>query len=61
VRGSHSHICGDSAILFKARLPGLPTTVIYDRQGREVARLAGEAEWDSPEALALVDYLIERY
>lgn len=45
----------------KLRLPGLPTTVIYDRQGHEVARLAGEAEWDSPEALALVDYLIERY
>lgn len=40
------------------QLPGLPTTVIYDRSGREIARLLGEAEWDSPEALALVDYLI---
>lgn len=40
------------------RLPGLPTSILYDRQGREVARLAGEAEWDSPEALALIDYLI---
>lgn len=41
----------------KLRLPGLPTTVIYDRNGREIARLAGEAEWDSPEALALIDHL----
>lgn len=27
--------------------PGLPTTVVLDAQGREVARLVGEAEWDS--------------
>ena len=40
-----------------ARLPGLPTTILYDRAGREVARLSGEAIWDSPEALALIDYL----
>lgn len=31
---------------------GLPTTVIIDRQRREVARLEGEAEWDSPDMLA---------
>ncbi len=42
----------------KLQLPGLPTSVIYDRSGREVARLLGEAEWDSPEAIALIDYLI---
>ncbi|RKQ68869.1 thiol-disulfide isomerase/thioredoxin [Litorimonas taeanensis] len=42
----------------KLRLPGLPTTVLYNRQGREVARLSGEAEWDSTEALSLIDYLI---
>ena len=39
-------------------MPGLPTTVLYNRSGREVARVAGEADWASPEALALVDYLI---
>lgn len=44
----------------RLRLPGLPTTVIYDRNGRELARLAGEAEWDSAEALALIDYIVER-
>lgn len=28
---------------------GLPTTLVIDPQGREVARLVGEAEWDSAE------------
>ena len=37
---------------------GLPITIIYNRQGREIARLAGDAEWDTPEALALVDYVV---
>lgn len=40
--------------------PGLPVTIIYNRQGREIARLNGDAEWDSAEALALVDYLVGR-
>ena len=39
------------------RLKGYPTTLIYGRQGNEVAYLEGDAEWDSEEALALVDYL----
>lgn len=38
---------------------GLPTTVILDRQGRVRGRLQGDAEWDSPEAKALVRYYIE--
>lgn len=42
----------------EAKLPGLPTTILYNRTGREVARVPGEVEWDSPEALALIDYLI---
>jgi thiol-disulfide isomerase/thioredoxin len=28
---------------------GLPTTLIVDRSGQEVARIVGPAEWDSPE------------
>jgi thiol-disulfide isomerase/thioredoxin len=41
-------------------LHGLPSTVIYDPQGREVARLQGEARWDTPEAYAFFDKLLER-
>ena len=33
---------------------GLPTTVIVDRQGREKARLEGDAAWDAPEFLAAI-------
>ena len=38
---------------------GLPTTVVFDQDGREVGRLLGPAEWDGPEALALLRSLIE--
>jgi thiol-disulfide isomerase/thioredoxin len=36
------------------RAPGLPTTIVIDREGREVGRVLGHAEWDSAEAVALV-------
>jgi hypothetical protein len=28
----------------------LPTSILIDRQGRELGRLEGEADWDKPEA-----------
>lgn len=40
-------------------LIGLPTTLLVDRQGREIGRLAGEADWNSPEAQALVQAALE--
>ncbi len=33
---------------------GLPATLLIDRQGREIGRLLGPAEWDSDEAKALI-------
>lgn len=47
------------AIMREINASGLPTTVIYDRQGREVARLAGEAEWDAPDVQALLRRLLD--
>lgn len=38
---------------------GLPVTLILDREGREIARVTGEAVWDSPEAKALLQQVIE--
>jgi thiol-disulfide isomerase/thioredoxin len=35
-------------------LIGLPTTLLIDRDGREVGRLIGPAEWDAPEMVAFV-------
>lgn len=33
---------------------GVPTTLLVDRDGREIARKVGPAEWDSPEILVLL-------
>jgi thiol-disulfide isomerase/thioredoxin len=33
---------------------GLPATVMVDRQGNEIGRLLGPADWASPEGIALV-------
>jgi thiol-disulfide isomerase/thioredoxin len=32
----------------------LPTSILIDAQGRELGRLEGEADWDKPEAVALM-------
>jgi thiol-disulfide isomerase/thioredoxin len=38
---------------------GIPTTLLIDRSGREIGRVAGPAEWDSPEAVETIQrYLI---
>ena len=37
---------------------GLPITVILNREGQEIARLRGDAEWDSDSAKAIVSALI---
>lgn len=36
-------------------IPGVPTTLLIDRDGREVARKMGEAQWDSPEMVSLIE------
>jgi thiol-disulfide isomerase/thioredoxin len=40
------------------RPEGVPTTVIYDRQGHERARLSGAADWDSPDAKQVVNSVL---
>jgi len=37
---------------------GLPTTLILNRQGQEIARLIGDAEWDSDSAKAIIAGLL---
>ena len=36
------------------RAAGLPTTILIDREGREIGRLAGPSEWDSADAKRLI-------
>lgn len=37
---------------------GFPTSILYDAEGREVARYAGELDWSGYETVALVDAVI---
>ena len=48
------------AIVYPMKARGFPTTVLYDRKGKELARLAGEADWHSPEAQALIEAALKR-
>jgi thiol-disulfide isomerase/thioredoxin len=43
----------------EAGLLGMPTTLILDPEGREIARYQGDAVWDDPEAVALIRRLAE--
>ena len=38
----------------------MPTTVLFDRRGREIGRMEGVAEWNGREASDLVRYFIDR-
>jgi thiol-disulfide isomerase/thioredoxin len=40
-------------------LLGMPTTLILDPRGREIARYQGDAVWDDPKAVALIRRLAE--
>jgi thioredoxin-related protein len=48
------------AIVYPLKARGFPTSILYDRQGKELARLAGEADWNSPEAQALIQAAMEQ-
>jgi thiol-disulfide isomerase/thioredoxin len=37
---------------------GMPTTLLIDREGREIGRLTGPAEWDSEDAKRLLEAVI---
>lgn len=37
---------------------GLPTTLLIDRKGRELARLIGPAVWDSPEIVSVIKRVV---
>ncbi|MFL5259368.1 MAG: TlpA disulfide reductase family protein [Hyphomicrobiales bacterium] len=43
-----------AASLDQLRAIGLPASVLVDRQGNEIGRMLGPADWSSPEAIALV-------
>lgn len=47
-------------IFGSAAVTALPTTILIGPDGSEIGRVAAPAEWDSPEAVALVRYYLGR-
>jgi thiol-disulfide isomerase/thioredoxin len=47
-----------SAVGRAFKVAGLPTTFLIDRQGRVRGRVEGEADWDSPRMLAVIEPLL---
>jgi thiol-disulfide isomerase/thioredoxin len=39
----------------RLKVIGMPTTILIDKEGREIGRLVGPAHWDSPEAKRLIE------
>jgi thiol-disulfide isomerase/thioredoxin len=48
------HLDISRGVYLDSRSGYLPLTVIYDRQGVEIARLVGDADWSSDQANALI-------
>jgi thiol-disulfide isomerase/thioredoxin len=44
----------------KLRAVGMPTTLLIDRDGKEIGRLVGPADWASPEAKRLIEAAIKQ-
>lgn len=41
------------------RAPGVPTTLLIDRNGREIGRALGPAAWDGEQVEALIDRTLQ--
>jgi thiol-disulfide isomerase/thioredoxin len=48
-------------VLFDVGGGVVPTTILYDGEGRERARVTGKADWSSPEALAFIDAVLQAH
>ncbi|MBM9595024.1 TlpA family protein disulfide reductase [Roseitranquillus sediminis] len=58
IRHLDMYLADDLRAMLAFAVVGLPTTILIDRAGLERGRLAGPAEWDSPEAVAQIQSLI---
>ncbi|CUH76004.1 Cytochrome c biogenesis protein TlpA [Tritonibacter multivorans] len=54
------HQDGKGLLAKDMKVFGLPTTVILDREGQEIARLRGDADWYSDSARAIVAALVAK-
>jgi thiol-disulfide isomerase/thioredoxin len=54
LRNLEPFLDGDMALMSALRIGTLPTTILYDAEGREVWRMTGMAEWDGDRARRLL-------
>ena len=47
-----------SAVARAMNVPGLPVTIVLNREGQEIARLMGGADWESESARAIISTLV---
>ncbi|MEZ5986422.1 MAG: TlpA disulfide reductase family protein [Hyphomonas sp.] len=47
-------------LVYDSGVQGFPTSILYGPDGKEIARLAGEADWASFEAVGFIDALLKR-
>ncbi|WP_293549317.1 TlpA disulfide reductase family protein [Parvibaculum sp.] len=61
VKAGHLGLYNDptSGANFKVRGYGLPTTLLVSPDGKELGRIVGPAEWNAPEAHALIEAAIK--
>ncbi|MCL4798928.1 MAG: TlpA family protein disulfide reductase [Burkholderiales bacterium] len=52
------YVEGEGNVLTTLGSPGLPTTLVVDAEGREVARALGGADWEAPEVERLIRSLL---
>lgn len=57
IRNLALYLDPQSKAAFAFRVAELPVSVLIDRKGRVVGRMVGPAEWDAPEAEALVRHV----
>jgi thiol-disulfide isomerase/thioredoxin len=55
IRALRPYLDRSGAIGAAVGLAGVPVTLLVDRQGREIGRKLGVADWNSPEAAALIE------
>ncbi len=58
VTALETHLDPQSTLARAMTVPGLPVTVVVNREGAEIARLMGGADWTAPSARAIVERLI---
>jgi len=59
IRNLAMYIESSSQVLRRTRALGLPTTLLIDRDGQEIGRVIGPAEWDAPEIIQFLSSFIQ--